>query len=63
MIPRILSVGLTGGIACGKSVITRELARLGAIILDADEMVHKLLGPGGAAFQPVVQRFMKGERN
>jgi dephospho-CoA kinase len=57
MIPRILSVGLTGGIACGKSVITRELGNLGAIILDADEMVHKLLEPGGAAFQPVVDRF------
>ena len=57
MIPRILSVGLTGGIACGKSVVTRELGRLGAIILDADEMVHKLMEPGGAAFQPVVDRF------
>jgi dephospho-CoA kinase len=57
MIPRILSVGLTGGIACGKSVVTRELARLGAIILDADEMVHKLMEHGGAAFQPVVERF------
>ena len=57
MIPRILSVGLTGGIACGKSVVTRELGRQGAIILDADEMVHKLMGPGGAAFQPVVDRF------
>ncbi len=57
MIPRILSVGLTGGIACGKSVVTGELGRLGAIILDADEMVHKLMGPGGSAFQPVVDRF------
>lgn len=57
MIPRILSVGLTGGIACGKSLVTCELGRLGAIILDADEMVHKLLGPGGAACQPVVERF------
>ncbi len=57
MIARVLSVGLTGGIACGKSIVTRELGRLGAIILDADEMVHKLLQPGGAAFQPVVDRF------
>lgn len=57
MIPRILSVGLTGGIACGKSIVTREFGRLGVIILDADEMVHKLLEPGGEAFQPVVERF------
>jgi dephospho-CoA kinase len=57
VIARILSVGLTGGIASGKSIVTRELGRLGAIIIDADEIVHKLLGPGGAAFGPVLERF------
>jgi dephospho-CoA kinase len=57
MVPRILSVGLTGGIACGKSVVTRELGRLGAIILDADEIAHKLMEPGGAAHGLVVERF------
>lgn len=57
MLARVLKVGLTGGIACGKSVVTRALGELGAIILDADEIVHKLMEPGGAAYAPVVQRF------
>ena len=57
MIARILSVGLTGGIASGKSLVTRELGRLGAIIIDADEIVHKLMRPGGAAYAPVLERF------
>jgi dephospho-CoA kinase len=57
VIARILSVGLTGGIASGKSLVTRELGRLGAIIIDADEIVHKLLRPGGAGFGPVLERF------
>jgi len=57
VIARILSVGLTGGIASGKSLVTRELGRLGAIIIDADEIVHKLMRPGGAAYAPVLERF------
>jgi dephospho-CoA kinase len=57
VIARILSVGLTGGIACGKSVVTRDLGRFGAIILDADEIAHKLLEPGGAGYGPVVNQF------
>jgi len=57
LIARILAVGLTGGIASGKSVVTRELGSLGAIILDADEIAHKLMEPGGPAFEPIVERF------
>ena len=57
MIARILAVGLTGGIACGKSVVTSEFGRMGAIILDADEIAHKLMQPGGAAYDPVLERF------
>ena len=37
-------VGLTGGIASGKSLVTGELRRLGAQVLDADEIYHQLLG-------------------
>lgn len=57
MLARILKVGLTGGIACGKSVVTGELGGLGAIVLNADTIAHKLMEPGGAAYEPVVQRF------
>ncbi len=42
----MLKVGLTGGIACGKSVVRRRLAELGAYTLDADAIVHELMAPG-----------------
>ena len=35
-------IGLTGGIACGKSTVSNRLRALGACILDADEMAHEL---------------------
>ena len=53
----ILKVGLTGGIACGKSTVARFLRELGASVIDADAIVHELLSPGGAAFDDVVARF------
>jgi dephospho-CoA kinase len=42
----VLRVGLTGGIACGKSVVRRRLEEEGVPTLDADAVVHRLLGPG-----------------
>ena len=57
MAARILAVGLTGGIACGKSVVTRIFGEEGAIVLDADEIAHKLMEPGGMGYAPVVERF------
>jgi len=44
-------VGLTGGLASGKSSVARRLAKLGAAVLDADAVVHELYEPGetGAA--------------
>ncbi|HXV74869.1 MAG TPA: dephospho-CoA kinase [Candidatus Polarisedimenticolaceae bacterium] len=53
----MLHVGLTGGIAAGKSTVAAELARLGAEVVDADEVVHALLAPQGSAVAPVVARF------
>ncbi len=53
----VLRVGLTGGIATGKSTIASMLRDLGAFVLDADRIVHELLEPGGAAFAEVVGRF------
>ncbi len=49
--PRPCVVGLTGGLASGKSTVARELARRGAEVLDADAVVHELYRPGaeGAA--------------
>jgi dephospho-CoA kinase len=53
----MLIVGLTGGIASGKSLVTRVLRDLGAHIIDADKIVHELLTPGQDACREVVGHF------
>lgn len=53
----ILRVGLTGGIASGKTTVAALLAEHGAFILDADRIGHELIAPGGAAHAAVVARF------
>ena len=53
----ILSVGLTGGIACGRTTVCSILARLGACVIDMDEVAHRLVERGGAAVQRVVDAF------
>ena len=53
----MLIVGLTGGIASGKSLVTRVLRDLGAHIIDADKIVHDLLSPGEDACNKVIAHF------
>lgn len=53
----LLRVGLTGGIASGKSTVGRFLSDLGAFVLDADGIAHELISPGGSAHEKVVGRF------
>lgn len=53
----MLKVGLTGGLACGKSFVGEELARLGCLLIHADDLGHEVLLPGGEAFHGVVQEF------
>lgn len=50
-------VGLTGGIACGKSEAARFLAEAGVPVLDTDEVAHLEMQPGGAAYDDVVAVF------
>lgn len=50
-------VALTGGIACGKSTVAAIWQRQGATILDADELAHQLLVPGGEYVEPVLREF------
>jgi len=52
-----LRVGLTGGIACGKSTVAAILADCGAAVVDADAVAHEVIEPGGPAFDEVVARF------
>ena len=53
----MMLVGLTGGIASGKSTVSRMLAERGAVIIDADEIAHSILEPGGAAYDDAILRF------
>jgi dephospho-CoA kinase len=53
----MLIVGLTGGIASGKSLVAKVFKDLGAHIIDADKIVHELLEPGQQAWEEVVTYF------
>jgi len=53
----MLKIGLTGGIASGKSLVSRMFVELGAHCIDADEIAHELMRPGEAVYDEVVQKF------
>lgn len=53
----MLILGLTGGIACGKSTISLTLRELGAAIIDGDALSRELTAPGGAALPAIRSRF------
>ena len=53
----VFSVGLTGGIGCGKSTVADLFAALGATIVDTDVIAHALTAPQGAAMPAIVAEF------
>jgi dephospho-CoA kinase len=53
----MLRVGLTGGLATGKSLVGRALASHGCHLLQADELGHEALEPGGGAYDTVIEAF------
>ena len=53
----ILRVGLTGGIASGKSTVCRFLAGMGCVTIDADEVVARLYRPGNEGFAALVEEY------
>ena len=50
-------IGLTGGIASGKSTVTSYLREKGYPVIDADQVVHDLQAPGGELYQALVDHF------
>jgi len=50
-------IGLTGNIATGKSLVAQMLAEMGARVIDADQVAHAVMLPGGAAYDAVVEAF------
>jgi dephospho-CoA kinase len=59
----LLKVGLTGGIASGKSVVGEMFVGLGAHLIEADRIAHGLMTPGHAVYDEVVQHFGRGILN
>ncbi|MBV8821067.1 MAG: dephospho-CoA kinase [Acidobacteriaceae bacterium] len=56
----MLRVGLTGGLASGKSFVGRSLASMGAHLIQADEIGHEVLDRHGSAYPAVVEQFGAG---
>jgi dephospho-CoA kinase len=56
----MLRAGLTGGIACGKSVVAAMLREFGCAVLEADPLAHELIEPGRPAFAEIVREFGPG---
>jgi len=55
----LLRVGLTGGLACGKSEVAKMMAARGAEVIDADAIAHDLMRSGEAVYAEVVRHFGK----
>jgi dephospho-CoA kinase len=53
----VLRVGLTGGIASGKSEVSRRLAVLGAVVVDADVIAREVVAPGTEGLAEVAEAF------
>jgi len=56
----MLRVGLTGGLASGKSFVGQALAALGCHLIQADRLGHEVLRPGAEAYDGVVREFGSG---
>jgi dephospho-CoA kinase len=54
---KTLRIGLTGGIASGKSTVSNFLAELGAKIIDTDKIARELVQPGSPALQAICKRY------
>jgi dephospho-CoA kinase len=50
-------IGLTGGIGSGKSTVAAMLAKLGALVIDADAIVHELQAPGSPMVRAIAEAF------
>jgi len=53
----MLRVGLTGGLASGKSFVGHELVELGCYLIEADKLGHEVMLPGAEAYDAIVREF------
>ena len=54
---KLVRIGLTGGIAAGKSTVAQRWQQAGAIVIDADKLAHRALEPGTPTWREVVREF------
>jgi dephospho-CoA kinase len=59
-VQRVFSVGLTGGVASGKSLVARQFVRLGAELVDTDEIAREVVVPGEPGLAALRQEFGSG---
>ncbi len=59
----MILVGLTGGVATGKSTVAKMFRRCGAIVIDADELARTVVQPGKPAWREIVRAFGRGILN
>lgn len=52
-----MNIGLTGGIACGKSTVSQMLVEKGAALVDADQIAREVVLPGHPVLEQIVERF------
>lgn len=59
----MVTIAITGSIACGKSLVGQYLGESGYPVCDADAVAHELMRKGGAVYETVVNRFSRGVLN
>ncbi|HBH78540.1 MAG TPA: dephospho-CoA kinase, partial [Nitrospira sp.] len=59
----MILIGLTGGVATGKSTVARMFQQCGAVVIDADALAKAVVQPGKAAWQDIIRRFGKSILN
>lgn len=52
-------LGITGGVATGKSTVSKILRRYGGYLISADEIAHKIILPGKKVYKKIIQQFGK----
>ena len=57
MIGKSLKIGLTGGIASGKTTVSDYFKRIGISVIDADVISHEVTKPNGSAFKEIISSF------
>lgn len=59
----MILVGLTGGVATGKSTVAKMFERCGAVVIDADALAHQVMEPSKPAWRAIIQTFGRAVLN